>query len=70
MKNKQRFLGHHRLMLLEARNYLRSYYDLSLIFPANHRASRCALERCQEGFAVLDGHKSMPSRELMCLGGT
>ena len=32
MKNKQRFIGHHRLMLLEARNYLRSYYDLSLIF--------------------------------------
>ena len=37
--------------------------------PANHRASRCALERCLEGFAVLDGHKSMPSRELICPGG-
>ena len=34
--------------------------------PANHRASGCALERCLEGFAVLDGHKSMPSRELIC----
>ena len=33
------------------------------VIPANHRASRCALERCLEGFAVLDGHKSMPSRE-------
>ena len=38
-------------------------------FPANHRASRCALECCLEGFAVLDGHKSMPSRESMCPGG-
>ena len=28
--------------------------------PANHRASRCALECCLEGFAALDGHKSMP----------
>ena len=37
--------------------------------PANHRASRCALECCLEGFAVLDGHKSMPSREPMCPGG-
>ena len=37
--------------------------------PANHRASRCALECCLEGFAVLDGHKSMPSRELMCPRG-
>ena len=37
--------------------------------PAKHRASRCALERCLEGFAVLDGHKSMPSREPMCPGG-
>ena len=69
MKNKQRFLGHHRLMLLEARNYLRSYYDLSLFFPANHRASRCDLECCLEGFAALDGHKSMPSREPMCPAG-
>ena len=33
-----------------------------------YRASECALERCLEGFAVLDGHKSMPSRELMCPG--
>ena len=37
--------------------------------PANHRASGCALEGCLEGFAVLDGHKSMPSRERICLGG-
>ena len=37
--------------------------------PANHRASECALERCLEGFAVLDGHKSMPSREPMCPAG-
>ena len=37
--------------------------------PANHRASRYALERCLEGFAALDGHKSMPSRERMCPGG-
>ena len=37
--------------------------------PANHRAGGCALECCMEGFAVLDGHKSMPSRELMCPGG-
>ena len=36
--------------------------------PANHRASGCALERCLEGFAVLDGHKSVPSRERMCPG--
>ena len=36
--------------------------------PANHRASGCALERCLKGFAVLDGHKSMPSRERMCPG--
>ena len=34
----------------------------------NHRASECALERCLEGFAMLDGHKSMPSRESMCPG--
>ena len=37
--------------------------------PAKHRASGCALEGCLEGFAVLDGHKSMPSRERICLGG-
>ena len=37
--------------------------------PANHRAGRYALERCLEGFAVPDGHKSMPSRERMCPGG-
>ena len=37
--------------------------------PANHRASECALERCLEGFAVLDGHKSVPSSERMCPGG-
>ena len=37
--------------------------------PAKHRASRCALECCLEGFEVLDGHKSVPSRELMCPGG-
>ena len=36
---------------------------------AKHRASGCALERCLEGFAVLDGHKSMPSREPMCPRG-
>ena len=36
--------------------------------PANHRASECALECCLEGFAVLDGHKSMPSRERICPG--
>ena len=36
--------------------------------PAKHRASQCALECCLEGFAVLDGHKSMPSRERMCPG--
>ena len=39
------------------------------VLPANHRASRYALECCLEGFAVLDGHKSMPSRERMCPGG-
>ena len=38
--------------------------------PANHRASECALERCLEGFAALDGHKSVPSRERICPGGT
>ena len=48
---------------------LRAVCGRSLIFgnlPANHRASECALERCLEGFAVLDGHKSMPSRERIC----
>ena len=34
--------------------------------PAKHRASQYALECCLEGFATLDGHKSMPSRERMC----
>ena len=38
------------------------------VLPAN-RASECALERCLEGFVVLDGHKSVPSRMLICLGG-
>ena len=38
--------------------------------PANHRASGYALECCLEGFATLDGHKSMPSRESMCPGGS
>ena len=38
------------------------------VLPAKHRASRYALERCLEGFAALDGHKSMPSRERMCPG--
>ena len=37
--------------------------------PANHRASRCALECCLAGFETLDGHKSAPSRELICPGG-
>ena len=37
--------------------------------PAKHRASEYALKRCLEGFAALDGHKSMPSREPMCPGG-
>ena len=36
---------------------------------ANHRASECALECCLEGFETLDGHKSAPSRELICHGG-
>ena len=54
MKNKQRFLGHHRLMLLEARKYLRSYYDLSLIFHANHRASECALVTRRMAMALSD----------------
>ena len=40
------------------------------VLPANHRASECALERCLEGFAALDGHKSMPSLEPMCPAGT
>ena len=47
---------------------LRAVCGRSLIFgnlPENHRASECALERCLEGFAVRDGHKSAPSRELM-----
>ena len=51
---------------------LRAVCGRSLIFnnlPANHRASECALERCLEGFAVRDGHKSAPSRELICPGG-
>ena len=51
---------------------LRAVCGRSLIFgnlPAKHRASECALERCLEGFAVRDGHKSMTSRELMCPGG-
>ena len=39
-------------------------------FPANHRASRYALKRCLEGFAALDGHKSVPPREPKCPGGT
>ena len=39
------------------------------VIPANHRASGCALECCLEGFAALDGHKSMPSRGRMCPGG-
>ena len=50
---------------------LRAVCGRSLIFgnlPANHRASECALERCLEGFAVRDGHKSAPSRERMCPG--
>ena len=38
--------------------------------PAKHRASGYALERCLEGFASLDGHKSMPSRKSMCPAGT
>ena len=40
------------------------------VLPANHRASECALERCLEGFAALDGHKSVPSREPIWPGGT
>ena len=39
------------------------------VLPAKHRASRYALEQCLEGFAALDGHKSMPSRMPMCPGG-
>ena len=41
---------------------------VNTVIPAseNQRASECALERCLEGFAVRDGHKSAPSRELMC----
>ena len=48
---------------------LRAVCGRSVFFgnlPANHRASECALECCLEGFAVRDGHKSTPSRELMC----
>ena len=48
---------------------LRAVCGRSLIFgnlPANHRASECALERYLEGFETLDGHKSTPSRELIC----
>ena len=37
--------------------------------PANHRASQYALDCCLEGFATLDGHKLMPSRERMCPAG-
>ena len=37
--------------------------------PAKHRASQCVLECCLEGFASLDGHKSVPSRRRMCPGG-
>ena len=37
--------------------------------PSNHRAGEYALECCLEGFAVLDGHKSVPSRERICPGG-
>ena len=37
--------------------------------PENHRASGYALECYLEGFVVLDGLKSMPSRERICLGG-
>ena len=40
------------------------------VLPANHRASGYALECCPEGFATLDGHKLMPSRESMCPGGS
>ena len=39
------------------------------VLPANHRASEYALECCLEGFAALDGHKSVPSREPICPGG-
>ena len=39
------------------------------VLPAKHRASRYALECCLEGFAVPDGHKSMPSREQICPAG-
>ena len=37
--------------------------------PENHRESGYALECCLKGFATLDGHKSMPSRERICPGG-
>ena len=39
------------------------------VLPANHRASRYALECCLEGFGSLDGHKLMPSRERVCPRG-
>ena len=51
---------------------LRAVCGSSLSFgdlPANHRSSECALECCLEGFGSLDGHKSVPSRERICLGG-
>ena len=47
-----------------ADGYARQGGDL----PAIHRASRCALERCLAGFAALDRHRSMPSRETICPG--
>ena len=34
-----------------------------------HLEPEYALECCLEGFAALDGHKSMPSRRRMCPGG-
>ena len=51
---------------------LRAVCGRSVFFgnlPANHLASECALECCLAGFKTLDGHKSMPSRELICPGG-
>ena len=35
-----------------------------------HLEPEYALERCLEGFATLDGHKSMPSRRRMCPEGS
>ena len=35
-----------------------------------HLEPEYALEFCLEGFASLDGHKSMPSRKSMCPAGT